>query len=370
MVRSYKYRIYPSKRQIKQLNDILEECRWVYNETLATRNAVYNHTGQNLSRFDTHKLLPIWKRHRPTLNKVHSQSLQNVQYRVDLAFQAFFRRVKNGEKPGYPRFKNNNRYNSITYPQYPLGCVLIDNKIKVSKIGLIPILLDKQVNGKIKTITLIKNMTNKWFVIFSCEVENKINNNKLSENSIGIDVGLTNFATLSNGEKIDNPRFFKQDQKALAKAQRKLSRQKKGTKERYKARKVVARIYERISNRRNNFAHQLSRKLINIFGVICIEDLNINEMMINKKFSRSISDVAWGQFIRFLTYKAEEAGGQVIKVDPKNTSQWCSSCGEIVKKDLSVRIHNCPCGLILDRDINAARNIQRLGLQSLAQQCA
>jgi putative transposase len=184
--------------------------------------------------------------------------------------------------------------------------------------------------------------------------------------AVGIDMGLESFATLSTGEKIPNPRFFKTDEKALAKAQRKLSKLEKGTPERRKAKKVVARIHERIANRRHNFIHQEARRIINRFGIIAVEALNTKGMLGNHCLAKSIADASWGQFITILSQKAEEATRKFVMVNPNGTSQTCSRCHSLVPKDLSVRIHSCPvCGLVLDRDLNASFNILALGLQGL-----
>ena len=183
---------------------------------------------------------------------------------------------------------------------------------------------------------------------------------------VGIDVGLASFATLSNGEKIANPRFFREEEKELARVQRKHSKAPKGTPERKKALKVVERVHERISNRRTDFAHQISHRLVDQFGFIAFEDLNIQNMLKNHCLAKSISDVAWNTLVKATESKAAYAGSKVVLVDPRQTSQMCSRCGLIVKKDLSERVHSCPeCGLTMDRDLNAAINILRLGLQSV-----
>ncbi len=181
---------------------------------------------------------------------------------------------------------------------------------------------------------------------------------------VGIDVGLTAFATFSTGEQIPNPRFFRSDQKALASLQRRLSKEEKGSPQRIKRRKPVSRVHERIRWRRENFAHQLSRRIASEFGVIAFEDLNIKGMVKNHKLAKSISDAAWNQIVQFTTFKAEEAGRRVVLVDPRNTTKMCSRCGVLVEKKLSDRVHVCTCGLTIDRDLNAAYNILRLGIQS------
>jgi putative transposase len=361
--KTFKYRIYPTKHQQTLLSATLEECRWLYNKTLEYRKKTWELNNQTTSLYDTISKISSWKQERPYLSYVHSQILQNVCVRVDLAFKSFFRRVKHGEKPGYPRFKGKGRYDSFTYPQS--GFKLEENKLRLSKIGMIQIRLHRPIEGKVKTCT-IREINEKWFVCFSC---NDVPTNTLpvSDKVIGIDLGLHSFATQSDGKKIDNPRFFRCDEQSLMKVQRRFSVSEKGTAKRAKLKKSVARIHERIRNRRTNFAHQLSRKLINQYGVIAFEDLNIQQMLQNgsRGLNKSISDAAWRQLIQYSMYKAEDAGRRVILVDPRNTSKMCSRCGKLVEKELSDRLHVCPmCGLEIDRDTNAAINILRLGLQS------
>jgi putative transposase len=298
---------------------------------------------------------------------VHSQVLQNVQVRVDLAYKAFFRRVKRGENPGYPRFKGYGRYDSITYPQSGFHLNAAGTHLCASKIGDIPIILHRPLDGEIKTLTIRKTATEKWYASFSVDVEPTVavtipHNDRV----VGIDVGLTTFCTMSDGTTVENPRWFRNDEKKLAKSQRKLSRLEKGTPERRKQRKIVARIHEKISNKRKDFICKLANNLTNTYGTIVFEDLNIKNMMKNHCLAKSIGDAAWNLLISTTVNKAEEAGCTVVLVNPKQTSQICSQCGQIVKKTLSDRIHSCPyCGLSMDRDLNASINIMRLGLQSL-----
>ena len=343
------------------MEQTLEICRWVYNETLALRKNAWEHEQKHISYYESKRQIPLWKKERPELKQVYSQVLQDVSMRVDRAFKAFFRRVKAGENPGYPRFKGKGRYDSFTYPQY--GFKLEGGRLHLSKIGDVRIVLHRPIEGTIKTLTIRRSSTGKWYACFSVEYDPSPAPQK--ETVVGIDVGLESFATLSNGEKIENPRFFRTDEKALAKAQRRLSKAEKATPERMKARRIVAHIHERIANRRLNFAHQTSRKVVDRFGTIVFEDLNIIKMEQNHHLAKSIADVAWNQFITITESKAEEAGSRVILVNPRNTSQMCARCGMIVAKTLSDRVHTCPhCGLVMDRDQNAAINIMRLGLQS------
>ena len=363
--RTYKYRLYPTKAQRATMQKTLNACRWVYNETLATRKNAWEENQTSISLYDTNRMIPGWKQEHQFLNNAYSQCLQETCTRVDLAFKAFFRRVKSGEKPGYPRFKGEFRYDSFTYPQ--TGYKLMDNGLVLSKVGTVKIKLHRPIDGTIKTLTVRRDGIGNWYACFSCEVDQKPL--PQTDTVIGVDVGIASFATYSTGEKLSNPRFFRKEKKALARAQRRMSKAEKGTPGRTKRRKVLSHIHKRIANKRRNFAHKLSRQLVNNFGVIALEKMDIQDMMDGnwRSMNRSISDVAWRQFVQFIAYKAEDAGRNFVQGDPRNTSKMCSRCGRLVEKDLSVRTHDCPfCGLILDRDHNAAINILRLGIQSLA----
>lgn len=362
MLKAFKYRLYPTRKQAGVLTTHLEECRMLYNHFLADRIQAYQDRGESLTCYDQCKRLPFLKEDRPCLTQVHSQVLQNVAIRVDLAFKAFFRRCKAGDKPGFPRFKGLGRYDSLTYPQVG-GFTLKESWLRLGKIGNVPIKQHCPFAGTPKTCTVRRSATGKWYATIVCAVEPQPMPD--STEAVGIDVGLARFATLSNGQQIDNPRFFRQDEDELAKAQRKLDKAAKGTPARVKARKVVARVHERIHFRRHDFAHQLARRLVSHYGLISVEDLTINGMVHNRCLAKSIHDAAWSQFRQVLSYKAEEAGRTLVAVNPAYTSQDCSQCGHRLRKALSQRRHVCPCcGLNLDRDENAAKNILRLGLQS------
>jgi putative transposase len=364
MLKAYKFRIYPTKSQRTAMEKTLDLCRWTYNQTLAYRKNAWETEGKSISKYETHNLLPDWKEEKPELNEVFSQTLQNVQERVDLGLKAFFRRAKAGENPGYPRFRGKGWYDSFTYPQK--GFKLESGKLHLSKIGDIKIKLHRQIEGNIKRLTVRRAATGKWFACFSVELEDQPKTPWKDGSLVGIDVGLESFATFSNGEKIANPRFFRKEEKELARVQRKHSMAPKGSSERKKTLKVVERVHERIANKRYEFAHQISKDLVSRFGLIAFEDLNINGMLHNHNLAKSISDVAWNMLVTLTSYKAENAGSIVVLVDPRNTSKMCSRCGILVEKTLSNRVHNCSqCGLSLDRDWNAAINILRLGLQSV-----
>lgn len=364
MRKTFQYRLYPTKAQRRLLIQTLDECRWVYNQTLALRKTTWETEQQSVSLYQTNAHLVQWKTERPSLNTVHSQILQQVQVRVDLAYKAFFRRVKAGQTPGYPRFKGKGWYDSFTYPQF--GFAIKDGRLKLSKIGTIQMVQHRPLEGMVKTCT-IRRKNDKWFVSVSCDDVPTISLPP-SDKAVGIDLGLSSFATLSTGKKIANPRFFRSEHDALTQAQQRLSKATKGTPERAKRRKVVARIHERLSNKRLDFAHQLSCQLVKHHGTLVFEDLNIQDMLNNgnRHLNRSMSDAAWRQLIQYTTYKAANAGRRVVLVDPRNTSKLCSRCGQLVEKTLSDRVHAChACGLRLDRDHNAAINILRVGLHSL-----
>ena len=365
---SLKFNIKPTKHQDSLLKENLELARYTYNKTIEIRKLTYESEKKTLSKYDTNKFLPQWKIDKPELKNIHSQILQNVQERVDLAFKAFFQRVKKGDKPGFPRFKGFGNYDSFTFPQYGNGIVLNDEGLHISKIGLIEINFHRELplNTKIKRAT-IKRESDKWFVVFSVEEDNK--KQKCGKGTVGIDLGCKTFITISDGEVVENPKFLSKAMKKIAKAQRKLAKLEKGTSERKKAKKVLSKIYTKVKNQREDFLHKTSRMLVNRYENIIFEDLNIQDMVQSKPWhslNRTIMDSGWDKFIFMCSYKAENADGKVIKVNPRNTSKMCSKCGALVEKDLSNRIHECPiCGLKMDRDLNASINILRLGQKSL-----
>ncbi|MES2122214.1 MAG: transposase [Chlamydiota bacterium] len=360
--KSFRFRLRPTKKQARALQAQLDECRWLYNDLLAQRKLAHEELDISLTKYQQSMLLPLLKIERTSLAQVHSQVLQNVVDRLDKAFRGFFRRCKAGEKPGFPRFRGMHRYNSFCYPQ--TGFSLVGKELKLSKLGSIRIKMHRSVEGEIKTCTLRKNTSGEWDVSFSCEVH--VDPLLPKQEAIGIDVGLEHFATLSNGQEIANPRFFKRGEKALAKAQRKLSKLEKGTRTRRRQGKVVAKIHERISNQRKDFCHKESRKIVAQYQYICVEDLDVKKMIGGSFFAKSIMDASWNQFRQFLTYKAAEAGRKLGLVNPAYTTQDCHQCGNREKKKLSEREHCCSkCGYRTSRDLNAAQNILALGLDGL-----
>ena len=355
-LRTYKYRIYPSSKQKVRLINNFKACKSAYNELLALKKDAYKFGKVSISKYDSDAFL------KNKFTDIHSQVKQNVSDRNDKAFKNFFRRVKDPKEKqkGFPRFKS--RVNSITFPQSGFK-LLSDKRLKLSKIGSVPIVLHRVPKGIIKTLTIKVNKANQWFVFFSCEQTDIILKHP-SKEEIGIDVGLENFATFSNKEVIENPRFLIKSERKLAKFQRRFSKKKKGSVNRRKAKHVLAKQHLKVANQREDFLHKLSRTLTLNYSKIAVEKLNIKNMLKNHNLARSISDASWNTFIQFLSYKAVTCGGQVIQVDARNTSKKCSNCGTIAEMPLSKRKFLCPnCGLSLHRDLNASINIQsRAGL--------
>ena len=362
--KAYQFRLRPTKKQARLLEMHLNSCRWLYNELLSQRKLAYEELELPLTKYQQLMFLPELKLEKPELDHIHSQVLQNVVDRLDKAFQGFFRRCKIGEKPGFPRFRGLHRYNSFCFPQS--GFAFVGKAVRLSKIGTIRLKLHRAMEGEIKTCTLKQTPSGSWDITFSCEI--KANPLAPQEEAVGIDVGLTTFAVFSNEKEIKNPKFFQKGEKALGKAQKKLSKTEKGTKERRKAGKVVAKIHEKIRNQRKDFCHQETRQIINQYQYICIEDLDIKQMVEGSRLAKNIQDASWNQFYNYLTYKAEEAGRKLRLVNPAYTSQTCSCCGHIEAKRLSDRQHDCArCGYRATRDYNAARNILALGLDGLSE---
>ena len=376
MSKAYKYRIYPTKKQAHLLQEQLTLCAELYNAALQERRDAYRMCGKNVTYTQQAAQLHEIKALRTEYASIYSQVLQDVLRRVDKAFKAFFQRVKAGLTPGYPRYKSRVRYASLTYPHSGFG---IDGqgKLSLAKVGHFKLMQHRPFKGIVKTCSITRSATGKWYASFSCD---EVVPDVLppSENQVGIDVGLKTFAYLSNGEQIENPRFFRTDAKRLAKASHRLSRAEKGTKARAEKRRVVARIHERIRWRRENFVQQQSRNIVNRFGLIAVEALAIRNMIKRPRprldgetgrflpngastktgLNTSIADAAWSAFFRALLYKVEETGRTVIKVPPAYTTQACSNCDHRQEMPLSMRIYTCEqCGVTYNRDHNASLNI-------------
>jgi putative transposase len=381
MRKANKFRLYPTKQQEKTLFWTLTRCRELYNAALAERKEAYRMAGKSITYYEQKRDLPEIKAElREEYQQIHSQVLQDVLLRLKRAFDAFFRRVENGEEPGYPRFQGRNRYNSFTYPQGGYS-LTHDSRLCLSKIGSIKITLHRPLEGTIKTCT-VKYEAGQWYAVFSCEVAQPEPLPPV-ESEVGIDLGVSHFAALSDGTFIENPRHYRRAQKKLENLQQALSRKKRGSHRREKARKAVAKTHRKIANQRRDFHHKQSKQLVQEHQTIVFEELEItnvskranpkqdengtylpNGAAAKSGLNKSILDAGWGQFQQIVTHKAACAGRTVLKVNPRYTSQVCSQCGTVRKKDLSERWHSCECGAELDRDTNAAM-VRRFGASKI-----
>ena len=388
MRKSYKYRIYPTESQTSNLENQFSMCRYLYNWSLDERIQAYENEKKSISYKEQQNALPALKAEKPWFKGVYSQVLQDVLKRLDKGFQAFFARIKAGDaapadRPGFPKFKKKGQWNSITYPQFKF---LPENgRLTVPKVGDIKIQYHREIpeNAKIKTLTIRKEGT-KWFVSFSIEMPFEIER-KPVKSAIGIDLGLIFFYKASDGSEVFVPKFFRKSQDKLKKLQRKLSNATKRSPRYYKLLRAVQRTHHKIKNQRLDFLHKTANELLEKSDAIVLEDLNTKGMSKRPKpkqnedgsyakngasrkagLNKSILDAGWYSFRQILEYKADMLGKKVEAVAPHYTSQKCSGCGEIVRKSLSTRTHKCDnCGLIMDRDENAANNILRLGTESL-----
>lgn len=372
MKKTFKYRLYPTKAQKTVLSKQLEECRWLYNHILEHRKNAWDWYGVSLSCYDQINTIPVLKAARPSLFLVQSQVLQNVVKRVDLAFQSFFRRLKEGtEDPGYPRFRGVDRYDSLTFPQGSVGFSLQGNVLRLFGVGKVSVLVHRNIEGKIKTCTIRRTKTGKWYACFSCD---NVAPKRLPKNplAVGIDMGIKEFLTTSEEEDevVQNPKYLKQSAKRLAQAQRKAELEKSNPILRNKNKKIVAKLHEKVFHRRNDFHHKTAKRLVEQYGIIVVEDLTTSEMTSEwSSVNHAQYDTAWAGFLSILSNKAAEAGREFLKVNPAYTTQDCSTpgCGHRQHLPLHLRTYNCPkCGVKRDRNRNAARNIKRLGLESLA----
>lgn len=370
--RTYKYRLYPTVKQQKIIEHQLHLLRKIYNKFLKQRIDLYEKKGVRIKCNHQQKQLPLIKKNKPEYADIYAQSLQYQVRILDTAFKNFFRRVKKGETPGFPRFKGKNRINSIHYPQQ--GFKIVNGKLKLSKIGHVKLKQHREIDGIIKTCTLTKTKSNKYYACFVVEKEIAVKETKI-EKAVGVDMRVRVFAQLSDGLTIKNPRTLKKYQTKLLKAHRNLSKKKKGSNNKEKARKKVAKIHEKIVNTRLDFMHNQANFIIQNYDLIAIEKLTIANMtksprgtienpgkMVKQKseLNRNILDVAWGKFFEILIYKAEEANKIVQQVNPQYTSQKCSSCGFIFPENIGPQSNfKCQkCGFKINTFLNASINIR------------
>ncbi len=365
MIRTYRFRLFPKKGQVTILNNQFEICRKCYNDLLDQRKQdILNWKDQGY--YESKKLLPKWKRTQSMFayKSIHAHVLQDVCLRVDKAIKQYRKNQKQDKEhiAVIPRFKGKRGLHSITYPEYGNGVRLDGSTLFCSKVGKIPIKTHREMKGIPKTVTIVKSRTDKWYACITCEVPDV--ESKHIESSVGIDLGLTSFIMKDDGSKIDHPGFIEKSKAKIKKLNNKFRRNGYND----KTRKALSHAYEKLANQRADFLHKVGNDLVSEFDLICFEDLSVKSLMyLNRRdVNRKIADVAWTTLVQLTTYKAESAGKKVQLVNPRNTSQVCSQCGTYVPKTLKDRVHICPdCGLVLDRDHNAAKNILTLGLQSV-----
>jgi IS605 OrfB family transposase len=391
MRKTYKYRLSPTKATEEKLFFVLKHCRELYNAALSERRDAYKYARKSISYYDQQNDLPEIKAEiRPEYQEIAAHVLQDVLKRLDKAFQNFFRRVKAGQTPGYPRFQGRDRSNSFTYPdgagwkltmrkRPPEKKGMVRVNLNLSKIGTVKLHLHRDIVGTIKTLT-IKREGEHWYAVFSCEIE-KPEALPISSEDVGIDLGVTHFAALSDGTFIEAPRHYRVAEKQLKKAQGALARKKRGSHRRKKAVQAVAKVHRKVRNQRADFAHKASRQLVNRYQVIVFEDLQTANLIRRPKpkrdeetgqylpngaaakagLNKSITDAGWSQFVERCTYKAAWAGRTLLQVSPRYTSQMCPNCGTLRKKTLEERWHSCACGCELDRDTASAKVILDVG---------
>jgi putative transposase len=358
--KAFKYKLCPTPEQEQVFGRILARCRDLYNAGLEERREAWRRRQVSVSRFQQEAQLKDIRFELPEYAEIHSHVLQDVLARLDRAFQAFFRRVKAGETPGYPRFQGRDRYHSFTYKEFGNGAHLNNDFLVLAKIGRIAVRWSRSLEGTPKTVTISREGDG-WYVCISC-IDVPTQPLPRTSEETGIDLGLESFATLADGSQIANPRIFRVAERALKRAQRRVSRRVKGSHRRRKAARLLARAHQRVRRARADFHHKTALALVRQYDVIYHEDLQSANMVKNHHLAKSISDAGWSGFLSILSGKAAYAGKRVVAVPAAFTSQACSGCGALVHKGLSVRWHACPaCGTSLHRDHNAACNILLLG---------
>jgi putative transposase len=363
MQRTYTMSIYPNQAQKFVLNRWLWLSRRVFNKALAKRNRYYAKTGKGLTFYDQCEWLTKLRKRCPALAEMPLRLQRDPLRRLDKAMTSFFARLKKGQKGGFPRFKGQDRWKSAEYLS-PGRCIY-DSKVRIPVLGLVQARNIREMPGVTRCLRVLKRASG-WQVQLVIADGLSPPTPRKSKSAVGVDVGLTSFATLSTGQKISNPRFGKKLASKLQRAQRSLARKKKGSKRRRRAKLRVARVHEQIVDARRNFAHQVSRWLVNNYDLIALEKLQIRNM-VRSRLAKSITDASWGLLGTLIAYKAESAGKQCVQVNPAGTSRDCSSCGQSVPKTLAVRRHKCACGADLGRDYNAALNVLARAYKQLGQ---
>lgn len=346
-------KLYPTPTQERTLLRFLNVGRWVFNKTLEHRIKAYRRRGESVQYWQQQGMLTGWRDRMEWLRLAPVEVERDAMRRVDRGMKAFFRRMKAGQTPGFPRFKGRDRWRSFEVLQ-PGKYIRDCSRVHIPGVGPVRCRGMQQFYGEVRGVRVIRKARG-WYVQLIVN-DGPSPAKRPIERSTGIDVGLSSFATLSDGTQIDNPRWYRTAQKRLRFLQRIVSRRKKGSHRRRRAVERLARFHERIADTRKDWLHKLSRRLVAEYDLIAVENLNVAGLA-RTRLSKSVLDAAWSEFAWQLEYKAARAGAQFVRVDPRNTSQECSECGRVVPKTLSVRVHECHCGYTADRDVNAARNV-------------
>ena len=373
-------RLYPTANQARQLESWLELHRLLYNQSLAERRDAWREEQRSISYNEQQNALPALKAEKPWYLPLGSHALQETVRRVDRGFKAFFRRLKGGQKPGYPRLKARDRFNSFTYPCVAgwkltelgrgRGVLAVSNLSHIKLRGTCRVNL-LGLDRKQMTCCTIRRDRDKWYATITYNTVLSVLARPVAEDPesmTGLDAGLKSLGVLADGTEILRKRHLDEDAAIIKAASRSVSRKKKGSANRKKAVRELSRIHERVANRRKDYLDKTAARIVSTTSFLAVEDLSVKNMMAKggrrkRGLNRSMADAALGRFLMILGSKAEEAGCQFVRVNPRGTTQECSRCGKTVLKDLSDRIHDCPyCGLVIDRDQNAAINILFRGL--------
>jgi len=355
--KAFRYLLYPNREQAEAMASLLNTHRHLYNSALAERKSSYETQKRTVGYQEQSAHLKTSRKENPDLAVANFSSCQRTLKRLDRAFQAFFRRIKSGETPGYPRFRGYGRFDSVEFTHDDGAKLTTDGRAYFQNVGEVKVKMHRPVEGKLKTVTFC-HQAGRWYVVFVCDVPD-VEMEPSEKPAVGIDLGLKSFFVTSDGEEVKPPKFYRKAQKKLRRVQRAVSRKRKGGRNRRKAVQHLARVHQHVGNQRKDWHHKTALSLVCRYGLIAHEDLNVKGIA-RTRLAKSTHDAGWSQFLGILSRKAESAGVRTVGVNPRNTTQTCSNCGRLpaVSLQLSERMYHCAfCGFQADRDFNAARNI-------------